>query len=93
MCQEMYGLYLLEHIDRQKMLGMSNPAVMSSVKMSEKPQISAASAEIWHRRLGHLYPRRVETLAEMVDGMEIKGGILTDEPQICETCQITELKR
>ena len=72
---------------------MSTPAALASVKLSEKPQVSVASAETWHRRLGHLYPRRVETLATMVDRLEIKEGTLTDQRQICETCQITELKR
>ena len=56
-----------------------------------------ATAEIWHRRLGHLYPRRVETLAQMVDGVEIldisKGGTLINPQEVCETCQLTELKR
>jgi hypothetical protein len=100
-CQEKHGLYILEQIDSTpKGALMSDPAALATVKMSEKPQVSSATAEIWHRRLGHLYPRRVETLPQLVDGVIIKEiseesqkGALTDLPEVCEVCQITELKR
>lgn len=67
-CEEMYGLYLLMQGcgPRPSLMKIqpnliSKQAALASVKMSEKPLVSTVTAEIWHRRLSHLYPRRVET--------------------------------
>lgn len=91
-CQEKYGLYLLENGDTEPPL-LSHPVALASLKTSEKPVVSSASPEIWHRRLGHTYARRIETLAKMVDGVYFRGGTFEAIPEICETCQLNDAKR
>lgn len=86
--EEHDGMWTLEH---------NKPSCEAySVAASSKPVVSKASADIWHRRLGHLYAGQLDKLAKMVDGMEIKGPILPTkdhDPELCETCQLTKARR
>jgi Integrase core domain. len=94
-CAEQYGLYLLEHYRNGKP-ALPPPAAFPALKTSAKPPVSVASPQIWHRRLAHMYDRRVETLAGMVDGIEIKGESEDNaqcNPERCEVCQLTRAKR
>jgi hypothetical protein len=95
MCIEQYGLYLLEHY-RDGTPALPPPAAFPALKTSAKPLVSVASPQIWHRRLAHMYDRRIETLAGMVDGIEIKGepeDNAQSNPERCEVCQRTRAKR
>jgi hypothetical protein len=68
----------------------------ATARVSEKPRISKATADIWHKRLGHLYPEALHQLPNMVKGMEIVGPILPTrdcDPRLCETCQLAKAKR
>lgn len=67
-----------------------------SVRHSEKPHLSTASARRWHRRLGHAFDQKIEKLPEMVDGVKIDGICEDnhhDNPERCEVCQLTKSKR
>lgn len=67
-----------------------------SVRHSEKPHLSAASARRWHRRLGHAFDQKIEKLPEMVDGVKIDGiceDNYHDNPEKCEVRQLTKSKR
>lgn len=68
-CVEQYGLHLLPPTASQS----SSQLAIAATGSSHKPLVSTATPQIWHRRLAHLYDRRVETLTEMVDGIKIKG--------------------
>lgn len=94
-CTEQYGLYLLEHY-RDGKPALPAPAAFPALKTSAKPLVSVASHQIWHRRLAHMYDRRVETLAGMVDGIGFKGEAEDNaqcNPEKCEVCQLTKAKR
>ena len=71
-----------------------------AVRRSEQPlETTEASAEIWHRRLGHVAPRVVRKAADMVDGIRIKGDSLestiseSTETSICEVCKLSHASR
>ncbi|KAJ5900417.1 uncharacterized protein N7473_004487 [Penicillium subrubescens] len=88
-CAELYGLYLLEY-------SKASALAFPSLKPSAKPLVSTATPARWHRRLGHMYDQRVERLAEMVDGIDIKGR--TEEnaesnPEKCEPCQLARARK
>jgi Reverse transcriptase (RNA-dependent DNA polymerase). len=86
---EMDGLYVLEYNPPP------SPAAYA-VRHSEKPLVSSATAERWHRRLGHMYDQRVERLSSMVEGVQIIGlsdDNAQDNPERCETCQLTNARR
>lgn len=86
--EEKCGLYVLEY--------RPIPAGFATVKHSQKPLISSATAERWHQRLGHMYDQRIEKLAELVDGIKITGQHIDNaigNPERCEVCQMTSAKR
>jgi Reverse transcriptase (RNA-dependent DNA polymerase) len=70
-----------------------------AVRRSEKPLVSEATAEIWHRRLGHIAPQTVQKAADMVDGIKIKGDVQEEsksestESRICEVCKLSHAPR
>ena len=70
-----------------------------AVRRSEQPLEAEASAEIWHRRLGHVAPRVVRKTADMVDGIKIKGNPSesieseSTETDICEVCKLSHAPR
>jgi hypothetical protein len=84
---KMERLYVVEY---------NPPPASFAVKHSEKPLISSATAERWHRRLGHMYHQRIERLADMVDGIRIIGDSADNEkdnPERCQVCQLTNARR
>ncbi|KAJ5346869.1 uncharacterized protein N7506_000122 [Penicillium brevicompactum] len=86
--EEKCGLYVLEY--------RPIPAGFATVKHSQKPLISSATAERWHQRLGHMYDQRIQKLAELVDGIKITGQHIDNaigNPERCEVCQMTSAKR
>lgn len=88
MCTERFGLYLLDE--------GQPPYAFATVKTSAKPLVSVATPRIWHRRVGHLYDKRIELLAKMVDGVEIRtdnDDSALSNPELCETCQTSKAKR
>ncbi|KAJ6041359.1 hypothetical protein N7460_006749 [Penicillium canescens] len=88
MCTERFGLYLLDE-------GQPSYA-FATVKTSAKPLVSVATPRIWHRRVGHLYDKRIKILAKMVDGVEIRpdnDDSALSNPEVCETCQTSKAKR
>jgi hypothetical protein len=91
-CVEQYGLYLLPSTASQSLSQLA----FASTGSSYKPLVSVATPQTWHRRLAHLYDHRVETLAKMVDGMEIKGQTkdnASENPERCEVCHRTRANR
>ena len=65
-----------------------------AVRRSKQPLETEASAEIWHRRLGHVAPRVVWKTADMVDGIKIKGNPSeSTETDICEVCKLSHAPR
>ncbi|KAJ5110197.1 hypothetical protein N7532_002842 [Penicillium argentinense] len=73
-----------------------------AVRRSEQPIVAEASAEIWHRRLGHVSPRVVQKAADMVDDIKIKGDLsvssqptdsVSTETSICEVCKLSHAPR
>ena len=79
-----------------------------AVRRSEQPLVNEASAEIWHRRLGHVAPQVVQKAADMVDGIRIKGNLpetarlarsestetgKSTETGICEVCKLSHAPR
>lgn len=81
---EHYGFWTIEHTEHQ------------AYAISSAPRYSRATAEVWHRRTGHLYHGRLDKLANMVDGVEITSPLSVDSegnPELCQTCQLTKAKR
>lgn len=72
-----------------------------AVRKSEQPLVAEASADIWHRRLGHVAPRVVQKAANMIDGIKIKGDLseptesesTSTETSICEVCKLSHAPR
>ncbi|KAJ5343424.1 uncharacterized protein N7506_003248 [Penicillium brevicompactum] len=66
-------------------------------RSSEKPLVSKATADVWHRRMGHMHTERLEILEKMVEGMEIVGPISKQSaehnPELCQVCQVTKAHR
>lgn len=82
------GLYTLEY------QAVTDTAF--ATKQSAKPPISTASAERWHRRLGHAYSEKIELLPQMVDGVKIdreSNNHSHDSPERCMVCQLASARR
>ncbi|KAJ6111048.1 hypothetical protein N7486_003283 [Penicillium sp. IBT 16267x] len=60
-----------------------------ATRKSVKPQISAATAETWHRRLGHVYQGAIRHLPELVNGVEIKPGEEQPDGPDSKLCEMT----
>lgn len=58
----------------------------NAVRSSSSPKQSAASAEVWHRRLGHPQYKTVQQVAKLVEGVTIDAR--TEDHAICETCHL-----
>jgi hypothetical protein len=57
------------------------------VARSAKPRPdSIATADIWHRRLGHIKPEALEHLSTAVTGARLKGPMTID----CEACSLSK---
>ena len=76
------NLFLIEN-------GDVNHSVNANIKHSSKPLISEASADTWHRRLGHVYYGSMAKLPHMVDGIAISDH-QTDAN--CLTCELAKAK-
>ncbi len=55
---------------------------------SAKPQISTASGELWHIRLGHISPEAVAHLEKATTGAKVEG--LAPSTNKCEVCSTTK---
>ncbi|KAJ5748146.1 uncharacterized protein N7511_009842 [Penicillium nucicola] len=63
----------------------------NAVRSSSTQRIKGASAELWHRRLGHPQYKTVQQMTKLVDGVNIDGN---DKAQaICETCNLGRSNR
>ena len=66
--------------------------LQQSNRTSVKPLESKGSADLWHRRLGHVYTGAIKNLPGLVDGIVIEGSQEGDaEPQTtCEVCKLCQ---
>lgn len=67
---------------------VSRLQVNANMKTSSKPLISEASADTWHRCLGHIYHGSMAKLPYMVDGVAISGAQSHETP--CLTCEVAK---
>jgi hypothetical protein len=94
--QAAYGAALAESMQKKKK--EKNCQLALSTRRSERPQVSTATAETWHRRLGHVYPAAINQLSQLVEGVVIKD---TDPrrdqngsgSELCHTCQLVNAPR
>ena len=68
--------------------GKVSQSVNANIKQSSKPLISEAPAEIWHRRLGHIYHESMAKLPQMVDGIAITGSQANEAS--CLPCELAK---
>ncbi|KAJ6114763.1 hypothetical protein N7486_000541 [Penicillium sp. IBT 16267x] len=83
-------------LTQQKTKSSKPVHVVHATKKSGRQQTSTATAEIWHRRLGHVYQGAIEQLPEMVNGVEIETREeRPDGPdsQVCEVCSLVHAPR
>jgi IS30 family transposase len=89
------GIPLCKLVDRfDQWVVEYNPVGTSSfatTKKSKTPLEIEASAETWHRRLGHLNLEAIERLPEAADGV----NVTQEKPRsaTCETCKLSKSKR
>jgi hypothetical protein len=48
--------------------------VMATHRRSAKPEVSEASLELWHRRMGHMHVETIKKAAELVNGVKINNS-------------------
>ena len=77
------NLFIIEH-------GKVTQSVNANIKQSSKPLISEAPAEIWHRRLGHIYHGAMAKLPQMVDGIAITGSQANEAS--CLPCELAKVQ-
>ena len=63
---------------------------VNAVRNSAKPLAApAATKEVWHRRLGHVYQGAIKMLPELVEGITIKENREEKEPgDLCTVCHL-----
>lgn len=81
------NLFILENED--KWISDHSANANAAPKMSSKPLISKAPAEIWHRRLGHMYYGSMAKLPKVVDGIAISGSQPNER---CPPCEFSKAK-
>lgn len=96
--QDVYPSWILEYNPMEDNEQESDFATTrnQAPKRSSVPLQSEASAAVWHRRLGHIYSERLQELERHVNGVKIAGPVLqqdTDDPELCEPCQLAKSKR
>jgi hypothetical protein len=91
--QELYGQWVIEH--RPMDQGQSRTTIDSTafvahnINSRTKRRAAIASAEIWHKRLGHPGPSALEHLVQRAEGVRIKGV-----PTVkCDACGRAKSKR
>ena len=72
-------------------LGEAISNTANAVRSSTKPLNETATAELWHRRLGHPQLKTVQQVAKLVDGVTISDN--HEAQAICETCQTGRANR
>lgn len=100
-----HGMWVIEHNEmetalathrRQREAHQPRP-IKKPNRNSERPLVSKATADVWHRRMGHMHTERLEILEKMVEGMEIVGPISKQSaehnPELCQVCQVTKAHR
>lgn len=81
-----YGQWVLEYQERDS----QESAFIS--KLSEKPKKSEATAEVWHRRLGHIGTEALDQLTESAIGAKIdQRGPRTVDCEVCSVSKAHEL--
>jgi hypothetical protein len=82
------GNEIFENIEKrhgQWVLEYNEPAAFIARTAQSRPD-SIATADIWHRRLGHAGPEALEHLSTAVTGAKLKGPMTID----CETCSLSK---
>jgi hypothetical protein len=80
------GLWVFDQPEREAIRN-----VVNAVRSSSTPLNETASAELWHRRLGHPQYKTVQQMTKLVDGVTIDGN--HEAQAICETCQLGRANR
>lgn len=83
--QKQGNLFILEQGERR----ISHHSVDVNMKQSSRPLISEAPAEIWHRRLGHIYHGSMAKLPQVIDGIAISGGKNRSDDR-CPPCELAK---
>lgn len=77
--------------------GLSRPQpIAMATRRSALPNVSTASLEMWHRRMGHISPRTVRKAAELVRGVSIDTQETASEGKFktrCPTCNLSQAPR
>ena len=79
-------------IDKSNFMIVSK--TFATVKKSSKPLTSAATKDIWHRRLGHVSMEAVEHISDSLTGAKIipQKEPLKDISSPCENCTVANLQ-
>ena len=80
---EIFGKVERKH--NQWVLEYNEPVAFVARTVQPRPD-SVATADIWHRRLGHVGPEALEYLSTAVTGAKLKGPTIID----CEACSLSK---
>ena len=89
--QELHGQWVIEHIpkDQPRTINSSMSFATHKINSRTKRRPAIASAEIWHKRLGHPGPSALEHLVQRAEGVRIRGV-----PTVkCDACGRAKSKR